>query len=186
MSSILIVYGTAHGHTTRIVDRIAGELKRRGFQVTRWRGDELPAHVDPEDFDAFVIAGSVLLGRHQRYLRTFVRRHRNRLNQVPSAFVSVSGALMGDWEPGQEKARKYLERFLDRTGWHPSLARSFAGNLAYTRYGPVTRWVMKRISAHTGRPTHTRRDWEFTDWDAVDRLAAYFAARLPAPAVTVA
>jgi menaquinone-dependent protoporphyrinogen IX oxidase len=31
---------------------------------------------------------------------------------------------------------------------------------------------MKLISARTGRPTDTSRDWEFTNWQEIDEFAA--------------
>jgi menaquinone-dependent protoporphyrinogen oxidase len=40
---------------------------------------------------------------------------------------------------------------------------------------------MKYISRRTGRPTDTSRDWEFTDWDAVTRMAREFAEAVEAP-----
>ena len=60
-----------------------------------------------------------------------------------------------------------LEAFSARTGWHPGRAVSFAGALPYTRYNPLLRFVMKRIS-HT---TDTSRDHDFTDWKAVRAFA---------------
>lgn len=176
-SEFLIVYGSGHGQTARIAERLAAALTTRGHRVTVWKGDQLPAEVRLDGFAACVVAGSVRYGRHQRCLREFARRHSARLNEMPSAFLSVCGALIGSWAEGPEESRKYIARFLDETGWRPPLVRAFAGALAYTRYGPFTRWVMKLISRRTGRPTDTSRDWDFTDWDAVDRLAAELASR---------
>jgi menaquinone-dependent protoporphyrinogen IX oxidase len=38
---------------------------------------------------------------------------------------------------------------------------------------------MKRISAHSGGPTDTSGEYEFTDWDAVDHFATELAHGLP-------
>jgi menaquinone-dependent protoporphyrinogen oxidase len=174
MSNVMIVYGTSYGQTARIVERIAERLKVAGHRPTVWRGDMIPAEATVTGFDAFLVAGSVLYGRHQGYLRDFVRRNRSVLNTRPSAFISVCGALIGQWGPGQEEARKYVARFLEETRWMPRLSRSFPGGLPYTRYSRITRLVMKWISRRTGRPTDTSRDWDLTNWDAVDRFAADF------------
>jgi menaquinone-dependent protoporphyrinogen oxidase len=181
MANILMVYGTAYGQTEKIVGRIAGKLTAMGHRVTIWKGDALPGQPSLADFDVFLVAGSVLFGRHQRYLTTFVRQHLSRLNAAPGAFVSVCGALIGHWARGQEEAGKYLEKFFDQTGWRPLLARSFAGGLPYTRYDMFTRWMMKLISRATGRPTDTSRNWDLTDWDAVDRFALEFAGLVRQP-----
>lgn len=182
MNRILIVYGTSYGQTTKVVGRITRHLAQSGHQVTVWKGDELPEHYSLDGFEAILVAGSVLYGKHQPYLTEFVKRHARRLNILPSAFVSVCGAMAGKWERGPEEAQKYVTRFLEQTGWMPLIARSVAGGLPYTQYGWATRWIMRTISRATGRPTDTSRDWEFTDWDAVDRLAAEFEAELPVAA----
>ena len=46
-----------------------------------------------------------------------------------------------------------------------------AGRLAYTQYGFLTRFIMKWIARRQGGPTDTTRDYEFTNWDNVTRLA---------------
>ena len=134
-----------------------------------------PALPALERFDAFLVAGSVRYGKHQCYLTSFVRDHSARLNTFPSALVSVCGAMAGTSAQGHAEARKYIGRFLEATGWRPRLRISVAGGLPYTRYGLVTRWVMQLISKRTGAPTDTSRDWEFTDWDSVDRFGEELA-----------
>jgi menaquinone-dependent protoporphyrinogen oxidase len=42
--------------------------------------------------------------------------------------------------------------------------------MAYTRYNPVVRWVIKRISKRRGGPVDTSRDHEVTDWAQVRRF----------------
>jgi menaquinone-dependent protoporphyrinogen oxidase len=175
MAKILVIYGTAYGHTQRIARRIADRVTAEGHGVCLYRGDDLPSHLLVDEYDAFVIAASIIRGRHQRYIRDFVRRHMARLNTVPSAFVSVSGAAQGS--PAQ--ARDYIEEFLQQTGWRPRFAASFAGCMAYTQYGPILRWITKTVSRRRGGPTDTTRDHDFTDWEAVDRFAARVVKGLP-------
>ena len=181
MANILMVYGTAYGHTEKIVRRMADRLTTDGHRVTIRKGDELSIQPGRAGFDAFLVAGSVLFGRHQRYLADFVRQNLSRLSAAPGAFVSVCGALAGSWEPGRERAERYLEKFQNDTGWRPQLTRSFGGGLSYTQYGLVTRWMMKLISRATGRPTDTSRDWDLTDWEAVDKFALEFGATARMP-----
>ena len=54
--------------------------------------------------------------------------------------------------------------------------------MAYTRYRPLLRWMMKRLSARAGRPTDTSRDHELTDWSQVRRFVVAVAAMVPRPA----
>jgi menaquinone-dependent protoporphyrinogen oxidase len=185
MSSILIVYGTAHGQTERVARRIGSVLIGSGHAVTILKGDRLPPDLTLGAYDGFVVAGSVRVGRYQPYLGAFVRDRVTRLNEAPSVFVSVCGAAGGPG--GLQTAQGYIDKFLLQTGWRPWLAQSFAGELAYTRYNPVTRWIIKMISRRNGGPTDTSRDYDFTDWAAVDRfgheLARIFGATAPNAAV---
>jgi menaquinone-dependent protoporphyrinogen oxidase len=176
MSNVLIVYGSGFGQTAAVVQRLGGILRSAGAVVTVWKGDDPVAEEPIDRFDAVLVAGSVRLGRHQPYLEAFVKRHVGRLNQTPSAFVSVCGALGGDWPEGPAHARQYVDRFLNETGWHPREQASFAGAIRYTRYGLITRWMMQLVSWRTGRPTDASRDWEFTDWEAVDRFGEHLAS----------
>ena len=68
-------------------------------------------------------------------------------------------------------ARKKVSELLDDAGFDPKAVGLFAGALQYTKYGWITRRVMKSISAKEGRDTDTTRDFEYTDWDAVDEFA---------------
>jgi menaquinone-dependent protoporphyrinogen oxidase len=64
-----------------------------------------------------------------------------------------------------------VHEFLRDTGWYPAITETVAGATPYTKYNPVMRWMISRISAKEGRPTDTSRDHEFTDWEQIDRLA---------------
>ena len=179
MARALIVYGTAYGQTERIAREIARVLRESTHEVTLARGDQLPANIAVAGYDGVVVAASVLFGRHQRYIQRFVHERAVLLTILPSAFVSVCGAMANPAPEGERAARGYRDRFLAATGWHPGIARSFAGGLPYTRYRPWVRWMMKMISRRTGAPTDTSRDYDFTDWQAVAQLAQEFAGLLP-------
>jgi menaquinone-dependent protoporphyrinogen oxidase len=139
------------------------------------KGDNLPKDLRLDDYDAVVVAASIIRGRHQRYIREFARRHHEHLNRMRSAFVSVSGSAQGSWE----RARRYIHEFVQQTGWNPRFPASFAGCMAYTRYGRVLRWITKLVSKRRGGPTDTSRDHEFTDWQAVERYAELLAGAVP-------
>ena len=186
MSNILLVYGSAYGQTERIAQRLALVLTDAGHTVTVQRGDQLTPGLSLGGYDAFVVAASVLFGRHQRYIRAFVRTHLTRLNVAPSAFVSVCGAAADATPEGAGRAQAYVDKFLRETGWRPWATRSLGGALPYTRYGPLIRWMMRAISRRTGRPTDASRDYDFTDWKAVDGLGRQLAGTLTAPVTRTA
>ena len=179
MAHVLLVFESRYGSTRRLAERIAAHLKADGNQVTLRTTRLAPPAL--RDADAVIIAAPVYLARHPRELLRFVRRHAAWLAERPSAFVSVSGALGGQWPDGPVEARRYVEHFLEATRWQPDLVLTAAGAIAYTRYGPLTRWFMRHASAWTGRSTDTSRDHELTNWSDVDRFAATFAGLLSGP-----
>ena len=75
-------------------------------------------------------------------------------------------------------ARQIAEDFPAPLGWHPNAIVCLAGRLAYTRYGVLTRFVMKRIARQQGVPTDTSRDYEFTNWADVAALVERIAGML--------
>jgi len=181
---IAIIYGTRYGQTTKIAERMKQVLTDAGHDVWIGRADTLSRHFSASEYDAVIIGGSVIAGRHQRYLERFVRAHRDEVTQMPSAFFSVSGSAGGSTEQDQANARRVLDAFLTKTGWHPRTTATIAGAMAFTKYGVFTRILLKRISRREGGPTDTSRDHELTDWHQVARFAGDFAASLPEPAAT--
>jgi menaquinone-dependent protoporphyrinogen oxidase len=179
MTRILVVYGTSYGQTGRIARRIAGEMEKQGYAVVTYRGNELPADLSLDQFDAFLICASLISGKYQEYIRSFVRLNVSRLNQRPSAFVAVSGTAARS----AQLAREHATAFLTAIGWAPALVEVFGGAMAFSQYGFVLRLIMKMISRRNGGPTDTSRDYEMTDWAAVDRFAVRLADALPSPAV---
>lgn len=171
----LIVYGTHHGRTALIGQRIAQVLQSTGSTMLV-SGIDLPRSISPGEYDGVIVGGSIQYNRHQNFLKTFVREHRDALNAMPSAFFSVSGAGAGRTEAQRAKANGYITDFLRETGWRPTSIASFGGAIAYTRYNPILRWVIKRIAAQSGAPTDTTRDHSFTDWTQVDRFATAFVS----------
>jgi menaquinone-dependent protoporphyrinogen oxidase len=128
-----------------------------------------PGDLEPAVYDAVMVGASIHYGHHPAYLRGLIRRHRDALATRPCAFFSVSLSAGGP-RPKPEAAQRYLDKFLRRTGWQPQLTASFAGALKYS--------VMIVIVGLAGGNTDTTQDYEYTDWDAVERFAGAFAQRL--------
>lgn len=175
MATVLVSYGSSEGQTAAIAERIGDVLDEEGVDVTVVNANHPPANLDPGRYDGVVVGASIHAGRHQRSVETFVSTHRETLNRLPSAFVSVSlSAASAD--PGtREDAEGLLEAFLEETGWEPDLTRAVAGALKYSEYGLLKRFVMKRIAGKERGDTDTSRDYEYTDWDELEAFALEFA-----------
>lgn len=183
---ILLVYGSHYGQTAKIASRMADVIRTTGAAVTVANAGTLPVGLAARDFDVVVVGSSVEFARHQRSVERFVTAQRSALETMPTAFFSVSGAAGDAREVGRAEARGYVDAFVRRTGWHPTLIEMFGGATKYTRYNPFLRWVIKRGMAKSGGPTDTTRDWELTDWAAVERFAAQIATLVPLGASPVA
>jgi menaquinone-dependent protoporphyrinogen oxidase len=175
---VLILYGTNYGQTAKVALRVADLLEESGCIVSCYDVRELPRGVVLSEYDAVVIGASVIRGRHQRAVQAFVSRYYNMLNGMPTAFFSVSGSAASPDERGRADARRCAEEFLRATHWRPAMTELIGGAMAYTKYGPVLRWIMRQIAKRNGTPTDTTRDHEMTDWAHVTTFAERFAALL--------
>ena len=176
MRPILIVHASRFGQTAKIAERIASVLHAEGVDAVVMRADQVPITIDLTAFSGVIVAAPVIMQGHPKSARRFVIRHRVTLDSRPTAFVSVSGSAAGKELRHLLDCERMIERFLEKTDWQPSRTASIAGAFAYTKYGPITKWVMKQIAKKEGAPTDTSRDYELTDWHAVDMFAIDFAA----------
>jgi menaquinone-dependent protoporphyrinogen oxidase len=179
VANVLIVYSSIDGQTARIAERMATDLRGAGLEVTLHPAWPFDAPWEIETYDAVVVGGSVRFGHHARALEKWVRERLVQLAKRPAAFFSVSLGAAGTGKRAHE-AVQWRDEFLRRTGWKPALEASFAGALRYTRYNPVIRLVMRFISGRLNGDTDTSRDYEYTDWKAVDRFASDIRTRIAA------
>jgi menaquinone-dependent protoporphyrinogen oxidase len=170
MMRILIPYGTTEGQTAKISEYLADVIRDHGqeaYAVDIKGSDTL----ELDGYDAVIVGASIHMGKHEDYVRHFVRENRDVLEHLPSAFFSVS--LAAHDEP--EVAEGYIEEFVQETDWRPGMVGLFGGAQLYTQYGFIKRHVMKRIARHKGSPdTDTSRDYVYTEWENVKRFAEEF------------
>jgi menaquinone-dependent protoporphyrinogen oxidase len=178
---VLIAYATSYGQTAKIARRMSDLLMASGAAVTLVNVRNHPRDLHAGEFDGVIIGGSIIGGRHHRALAHFVCAHRPVLNTMPSAFFSVSGSAASPLEAERAHARRFIAEFLTQTGWRPALTETIGGAMAYTKYNPLLRWMIKRTAKAAGGPTDTSRDHEVTDWAQVDHFVEAFVRRMPAP-----
>ena len=169
-TQVLIVYGSTHGQTAKISERLQQLLSCQGAFVAAYRGDKLPAQLRLEDYDAILVGASLIRDQYQKYIEQFVLQHRRELQRVTTAFFAVSGSAAGSASE-QSAALDRMKEFCMKTGWVPTLSASFGGAISFTRYNVLLRWIMKRISQKKGGPTDTSRDHELTNWAQVEEFA---------------
>jgi menaquinone-dependent protoporphyrinogen oxidase len=182
MNQALVIYASTHGHTHKIATRIARALEEAGA-VVDLRDADPKVDISPADYDAVIVGASIHAGHHQREIADWLGRHAATLSTMPSALFSVSLSAAEEDEEARATARRYIDELVESTGWTPRRTVTFAGALQYREYDFFTRLLIKLMMRRAGHPTDASRDYDYTDWDAVDRFGRDCAALLPAAAV---
>ena len=176
---IAVFFATREGQTSKIANRIAEDLRARGLTVDVLNVRKKTPPPDWSTYATAFVAASVHTRRHEPEMIEFVRRHRDDLRRIGAVFISVSMSEAGaeDMHASAERrnqsaadAQRMIDGFVKSTGWQPERCLRVAGALLYTQYNFVVRFVMKRISRENGGPTDTSRDYEFTNWPALERF----------------
>jgi menaquinone-dependent protoporphyrinogen oxidase len=189
MKHVGIIYATKEGHALKVAQHVGVALQARMLDVEVHDVKDPGADELLIRSDAVVLIGSVHLGKHEPGLVAFVKAHRKELDGMPAAFLSVCGAEAGAEQGATPEMRaksaaqvgEQLEAFMHATGWHPRHVRPVAGAIVFTHYNPLVRWVMKQVAKGQGLPTDTTRDYDFTDWVALDAFCRSLADELHAP-----
>jgi len=161
------------------LQRIAADLRVGRIEEHVIDVATLRSPFDLSPYAIAFVAASVHRGHHEPEMVAFVRGHRDALRRVRGVFVSVSLSEAGAEDrrasaaarrQSAADAQHMIDTFVSETGWSPERSLPVAGALAYSRYNVFIRFVMKRIARKHGAPTDTSRDYEFTDWPALDRF----------------
>jgi len=175
MTTILIVYGTTDGHTRKIAQVLAENLRAQFCSVDVVNSAGMLHRVSPEGYDGVIVAASVHIGDFQRPVGNWVRAHAKALNLLPTAFLAVCLAVVEKGTKPRQEMLRIMRRFLERCEWRPTITKMVAGALPYTRYGWIKRMMMRRIVAKAGGDTDTTRDYEYTDWNDLRTFSRDFA-----------
>jgi menaquinone-dependent protoporphyrinogen oxidase len=174
-----VFFATREGQTCRIAERIADDLRGHGIDVDLQNVREPRGSIPWDTYDAVCLAASVHIGHHEPEMIAFVRAHRAELVRASAAFVSVTlsqaGAQDAHATPAQRRravddVEQMIRTFVRESGWQPAHVLPVAGALMYRRYNFLIRFIMKRIARKAGASTDASRNYEFTDWNALDRF----------------
>ena len=129
MNPVLVMYATREGQTRSIAEYLAAIIgtrgRTRGFAVTLLDAAHLPETFRLYDYSFAVLAASVHMQSHESEMIDFVKKHREELESMPTAFLSVSLSEAGaedDEESSQNRAkaardvRAMIDAFLEEPG----------------------------------------------------------------------
>ena len=171
----LVVYASTHGHTAKIAARVADAIRGEGVDVDlRDVADADQAY--PESYDLVVVAASIHKEHHQKQIVEWVASRREGLLDGRNVFLSVSLSAAEDTDEALAAPQRCIDMFCDESGWIPQRTERIAGCLQYREYDVFTRQLMRLLMRHMHHPTDASRDYDYTDWDALDRLGRELAA----------
>jgi menaquinone-dependent protoporphyrinogen oxidase len=174
-----IFYATREGQGKRVAEHIADSLRALRFDVDVCNVKQSPESIDMQPYQAAFVIASVHLGHHEREIVRFVKSHRLELVRLGAPFLSLTLSEAGAEDPvaplekrmlAAADAQRMIDVFVQDTGWRPAYVLPVAGALAYSKYNFFIKLIMKTIAKRSGGPTDTSRDYEFTDWTALDRF----------------
>jgi menaquinone-dependent protoporphyrinogen oxidase len=173
--NVLMLYGTTEGQTQKVAGFVADRLRQLGDEVTVMDASTVEWDFWLGAFDAAIIAASVHGGRYRPRVVQFAQCHFERLNQMPSLFLSVSlSAATPNDEEGMESIRDCADAFTRETGWKAKIEH-IAGAFRFTEYDFFKRWVMRLIAWEKGAKRKSGdSDLELTDWHALGTIIDEF------------
>lgn len=161
---LLIVYGTTEGQTRKICQFLKEEAEKLHHEVSLCDATEHP-FTPSTNFDSIIVAASVHMHKYQSAIKHYVKDHKQMLNKIPSAFLSVSLTAASDDQASWKELEALTEEFLEHTGWKPRHVAQIAGALRYSQYDFFKKFIMRLIAKKEGGNTDTSHDYEYTDWD---------------------
>ena len=179
-SGALLVFASTHGHTAKIAARLAAAMRDAGIEVDL-RDIRQAEDPEPGGYALVVVGGSLHKEDHQKEIVAWAAAHRDALADVPSVFFSVSLSAADDGEEARAATQRCIDDFCTQTGWTPTRTERIAGALQYREYDVFTRQLMRLLMKHMGHPTDASHDYDYTDWEAVDRLGRELAALAVGP-----
>ena len=174
---ILVLYGTSEGQTQKICAFIAERLRSKGDVVTLVDAAAPGETVDLRDYQGAIVAASIHIGQYQRTVVQFARANHARLNEMPSAFVSVSLSTVDSDAEERKSLAVITENFKAYTGWTNAEIHHVAGAFRVGAYDFFKRWVMRLVAWDKKLKLEPGKDLELTDWTALGATADALHAR---------
>ena len=174
MKRVLVLYATRQGQTEKVATRIATHMRAIGDDVLLLNASDVGtgAGIDLRRFDLLVFGASMHAGGLERELVDYMKRNRERIERHEKSLFLVllsaatrDPALRSRWlADARNKLAEQLPVSFDDV-------EMIAGALTYSKYSLPLKWLMRRIAKQAGEGTDTSRDYEYTDWQQVERYA---------------
>ncbi len=163
---ILVAYGSKHGMTAEIAERIGKIIRDAGFAV-----DVSPAGTakSPADYRAVVLGSGIYAGMWRRPAAKYLKAHEAELARRPVWLFSSGPTGSGDLNTLLQgwTFPKGLRPFADRV--KPRGIAVFRGAFDEGKASFFEKWIMKKVKAEFG---------DFRDWPVIEAWASDIATTL--------
>jgi len=165
-AKVLVAYGSKHGMTAEIAERIGKVLREAGFEVDVTGAAKAGG---PAGYRAVVLGAGVYAGMWRREAAKYLKAHETELAAMPVWLFSSGPTGSGDLEKllSGWKFPKGLQPLADRI--KPRGIVVFRGAFDAGKAGFFERWIMKKVKAEAG---------DFRDWPAIEAWARVIAGAL--------
>lgn len=171
MAKLLFLYSTREGHTKKVLKFIGDQT---GQTYEFFNLHELP-QLDFSSYEKILIGASIHYGRLDKKLYQFIANHQELLANHKAAFVCINlTARKEDQLKDTPEGSPYVKTFLKKSVWQPALIGVFAGALKYPQYGWFDKFMIRLIMKMTQGETDTSKEFEFTNWNKVEKFAQKF------------
>jgi menaquinone-dependent protoporphyrinogen oxidase len=176
--TVLLLFASREGQTSKIAARIAEHLQQAGEEVLLADAADASAiaGIDISACDLLVFGASMHAGGLEREMLKYVEANADQIRAKPRSFflVSLSAATKDPALKAEYLADAKNKTLTQLAVGFPDM-EMIAGALAYSRYPVLVKWLMKKIAARVGEGTDSSRDHEYTDWQQVAQYAARLA-----------
>ena len=181
MTHALVAYYSHGGHTARIARVITETLHSEGAQCDMMDMTEAVREgVDLEKYDVIIVGAAVIYGVYNKIVWEFIRRFENVLKAKPSSFFNVTVVARTPYKATIE-GNRYMQRFLQKSPWHPSDLKCFAGKVDYPSWTWYQKLAIQMIMNMTKGPTDPTAVIDYTDWDDVKAYAKHCLTLVSSP-----
>jgi len=163
---VLVAYGSKHGMTAEIAERIGKVLRDQGVEAEVASAASAGA---PSGYRAVVLGGGIYAGMWRREAAKYLKAHEAELATMPVWLFSSGPTGAGDMD-------KLLSGWTFPAGLRPVAERIqpreivvFRGAFDAGKANFFERWIMKKVKAASG---------DFRDWTAIESWARGIAKAL--------
>ncbi len=163
---VLVAYGSKHGMTAEIAERIGKVIRERGFDVDVASADKAK---DPAGYRAVILGSGVYAGMWRRPAARFLKAHAAELARRPVWLFSSGPTGDGDLNTLLQgwKFPKGLQPLADLI--KPRGVIVLRGAFDERKANFLERWIIKKVKAPFG---------DFRDWPAIEAWARDIAETL--------